>query len=682
MTGWLLSVVNWAGAHPQAAGILVALIACLESLAFIGLVVPGAVLMLGAGALVGVGSLNFWSTLAWAVGGAVLGDGVSYWIGHRYRDSLKKLKWISARPELLEQGEAFLHRHGGKSILLARFVGPVRPIVPVVAGMLGMRPVRFYGNNILSALIWAPAHLIPGMAFGASLALAGQVASRLALGLVLGIAFVWFVMWSASHGYRWLSSRAHVWTTRSLTFGKRHPGLSWLVGDLVDPSRPVSHPLALWFLILVGGTWLLFGIIEDVANQDSLVYAGQSFYRLLQQLRTPVGDQLLVAVTELGDSAVISALVAIVSAWLVWKRAWRDVQYWLVAVLFGVMVVEALKYAFHMPRPVPIYTGIEANSFPSSHATLSTVVYGFLAVLCAPAFSRQWRWLPYAFATMLIGVIAFSRLYLGVHWLADVAAGISLGLVWITLLSIARARRLQDTLTGRGLPAVALSGLLVAGTWHIQAQWPTDLTRYAARDGIHEMTAAQWWASGWQTLPAHRVDLSGDTEQPLNVQFAGSPGGLEQSLASHGWRRPVILTLRSSMRLLLPTPTLHDLPVLPQLNGGRAEQRVLVKDVDGDKTHACQYVLRLWPASYHLGQATLWVGSVAEQSLARLPLVSYPYVSGGYDEALSTLQPALATYACRMANRAADHAEEDQRWSGHTLLIMAVTAPAGADGVR
>lgn len=660
---------------------LVALVACIEALAFIGMLVPGAALMIGAGMLIGVGALGFWSTFAWAVAGAVLGDGISYWIGHRYRDSLQNLPWLRSRPEILNRGQAFLDRHGGKSIFLARFVGPMRPIVPVVAGTLGMPPWRFYLNNILSALVWAPAHLVPGMVFGASLALAREVAGRLALGFALFVSFVWFVAWAVRHAYRWLTPKAQAWATRILVLGKRHPALSWLIGDLVDPDQPVAQPLLIWFTLLIGGVWLFFGVVEDIEHRDPLVYAGLSVYRFLQQLRTPIGDQVMIASTELGDAAVVVPIILIVLGWLLWQRAWRDAKYWLAAVLFGVLSVQILKYVFHMPRPIHLYSGIEANGFPSSHAAMGTVVYGFLAVLSARSFSPRWRWIPYAFAAFLVCSIAFSRLYLGAHWLADVAAGLSLGVAWITLLAIGRAR--HDILQRKiaGLPAVALVGLIAFGTWHIQATSGPDLERYAVRHTVSEMPSVRWREDGWRTLPASRIDLRGDTEQPLNVQYAGDLSLLTASLAAHGWSEPKRLTPRSALSLLLSNPVMADLPVFPQLDGGQFEKLVLVKRAGGTEGAKWQYLLRIWQSDVRLDGRPLWIGSAAKQDISRLPLIRYPHLAGGYDEALLAVQSSSSGLWSEIGTRTGNARSKNggRHAIGRALLIQAPKAESPAD---
>ncbi|WP_324781149.1 bifunctional DedA family/phosphatase PAP2 family protein [Thiobacillus sedimenti] len=676
MTNIVLDLVHWTGSHPTLAGLLVALVACAESLAFIGLLVPGAIVMLGAGALVGVGALPFWSTLCWAVGGAIVGDGVSYWIGHRYSRRFTRLRFVRGHPELLERGEAFFRRHGGKSIMLARFVGPVRPVVPVVAGMLGMSPGRFYAYNALSALAWAPAHLIPGMAFGASLALAGQVAGRLTLGLSALLAFVWIVMWGARSLYRWVAPHANGWAAKAMNWSQGHPRLAWLVGDLLDPERPVSRPLLAWLALLIGSGWLFFGVLEDVVGLDPLVYAGQSLFHLLQGLRTPAGDLIMTALTEMGDAAVVIPVLLAVLAWLAWKRVWRDARYWLAAAGFGALAVVSLKMTLHFPRPVALYTGTDAYSFPSGHTTLSTVIYGFLAVLSARSLSARTRWIPYALAVMLVSGIAFSRLYLGAHWLADVIAGIGLGTAWVAVLAIARGRHAGSDAPIPWLPVVGLVAFLTAATWHIHDRLAADLDRYVVKVAAEHISEQAWWDSGSQ-VPAYRLDLQGEMAQPLNIQWAGRLDVLKQALSSQGWHVPLLLSPRAALQWLLPHAPIDRLPVLPQLHDGRSEALVMVHAGDPRLRPGEQLILRVWPtaASLEPSGAPLWVGTVAWQRIARLPLIGFPGTTDRYSEALAMLRPTVTEFRERIVTRNVGMAEEveenGRNWNGDTLLIAA-----------
>ncbi len=677
MSGLINESMQWVSLHPHLAGLIVGLIACTESLAFIGMMVPGATLTLAAGALVGAGAMEFWSTFAWAAGGAVVGDGLSYWLGHRYQEQLRDLGPLRRHPKWLARGEAFFRRHGGKSILFARFIGPVRPVIPVVAGMLGMAPARFYLYNLSSALLWAAAHLLPGMAFGASLVLAGQVATRLAVVLGVLVTSAWLIVSLIRLSYRQLQPRVARWMNQAMAWGRTHRHLAWLVADLLDPSRPASRALLVWLVVLIAAGWVFLGILEDVLTQDQIVYAGQALYHLLQQLRTPLGDWAMVVLTELGDAAVTIPVAIVVLTWLLWRRAWRDALYWLTAIGFGTLAVTIIKVALKVPRPVALYSGTETYSFPSGHATLSTVIYGFLAVLVAGTFRPRWHWIPYATAALLIVGIAFSRLYLGAHWLADVTAGVSLGATWVALLAIARAQRQPAPVSIRGLAVVALLGFLGAAGWHVHNRVSRDLVRYAVRHPVMSMPALTWWQENWRKLPVWRLDLQGEHEQPLNVQWAGDLGSVRQHLLSRGWHEPTVLSPRTALRWFLPNPALAQLPVSPQLHDGQYESLILTADRH-DRTHpAEQWILRLWPTTLRLqpNDIPVWMGTVTSQHRAHLPLISFPRSSGDYDSALTALEATLSPGRWKQVQRPSGKGEETARWTGTVLLVDSDNSP-------
>jgi membrane protein DedA with SNARE-associated domain len=166
-----------------------------ESLALVGLIVPGTVIMFGVGAIVATGSLGLKLVLLLAATGAIVGDGISYWLGRHYQEKLRRTWPFSRYPGMLQIGETFFNRHGGKSVLFGRFVGPVRPVIPVVAGMLGMRWQHFGVVNVLSAIGWALVYILPGVFFGASLAVAGAVSTRLAVLIFTLIVAMWGFIW-------------------------------------------------------------------------------------------------------------------------------------------------------------------------------------------------------------------------------------------------------------------------------------------------------------------------------------------------------------------------------------------------------------------------------------------------------------------------------------------------------
>ena len=148
--------MEWIQAHPNWSGLFVLVVSALESFLVVGLFVPGTIVMFGIGAMIAAGSMELLPTLLWAAVGAVIGDGTSYFIGRFYHQHLRVIWPFRKYPQMIGRGVDFFHRHGGKSVILARFVGPVRPLVPAVAGMLNMfRRALFPGQHFVRLAVGA-----------------------------------------------------------------------------------------------------------------------------------------------------------------------------------------------------------------------------------------------------------------------------------------------------------------------------------------------------------------------------------------------------------------------------------------------------------------------------------------------------------------------------------------------
>jgi membrane protein DedA with SNARE-associated domain len=158
--------LGFIAAHPSWAVAIMFVTAFGESFAFLSLLFPGTSLLIAAGTLMASGSLPYFPILAGAVIGAVLGDTVSFWIGHRFGGGVARVWPFTRSPELLPSGIRFFAKHGGKSVFIGRFLGPMRAVVPLVAGVMRMRRDRFWLANVTSALIWAPMLLFAGDAVG------------------------------------------------------------------------------------------------------------------------------------------------------------------------------------------------------------------------------------------------------------------------------------------------------------------------------------------------------------------------------------------------------------------------------------------------------------------------------------------------------------------------------------
>lgn len=148
--------------HRAWAGPILALLAFGESMAFIGLFIPATALMILAGGLIGAGQLDPLAVIIWSIVGASLGDAVSYWLGRRI-GRRAFTRWPLNRDKTsIARGRLFFRKYGSASIFLGRFFGPVRAIVPIVAGMMEMDGRRFQIANVLSAVVWVPVMLAPG----------------------------------------------------------------------------------------------------------------------------------------------------------------------------------------------------------------------------------------------------------------------------------------------------------------------------------------------------------------------------------------------------------------------------------------------------------------------------------------------------------------------------------------
>ena len=129
----------------------------------VGSVIPGSTVILALSALVPGGQLQLGFVLAAAVAGAVLGDGTAFWIGHRTQREILTAWPMSNYPRLVARSEAFFHRWGALAVFFARFLAPIRAFVPITAGALDMAPLRFYAVNTPAILLWALAHVLPGV---------------------------------------------------------------------------------------------------------------------------------------------------------------------------------------------------------------------------------------------------------------------------------------------------------------------------------------------------------------------------------------------------------------------------------------------------------------------------------------------------------------------------------------
>ena len=163
MSSYIDPLIAFVSAHAWLAYLTIFLAALLEAVPVVGSVIPGSTIILALSALVPGGELELAWVLAAAIAGALLGDGSAFWIGHRAQREILNSWPMANYPRVIKQSEAFFNRWGALAVFFARFVPPIRAFVPITAGALGMPPPRFYLVNIPAVLLWAAAHVLPGV---------------------------------------------------------------------------------------------------------------------------------------------------------------------------------------------------------------------------------------------------------------------------------------------------------------------------------------------------------------------------------------------------------------------------------------------------------------------------------------------------------------------------------------
>lgn len=601
---WFQPLVNWIGAHPVAAGGLIFLMAFCDALAVIGIVVPALPLLFAVGTLIGMGHIDGPYAVVCAALGAFAGDGLSYWLGHRWGPSMRE-HWLFRRyPALIDRGEQLFQKHGAKGIVIARFVGAVRPFVPAVAGMLRVPLKRYAPASAIAAMLWAGTFLAPGWIFGASYDAVAAVADRLALVLLALVALLTLVWFAVLYTYHWFAGHADRLLARALLWTREHPRLSRFTAPLIHPQRPESAALAMLAVCLTGIAWGWFALLASVLAHGGPLALDLRVHAAMSDLRNPLADHLLAALATLGDWQVMGPPMLLALGWLVWRRRFAAALHWVGAVGFGFVFTAFLGMAVDMPRPPTAYSGF---GFPSIPVTMLTICLGFFAVLIARELPGRRRVWPYMLAGALVALLGFARLYFGAHWLTDIIGGVLFGVVWLLVIGLAYRRHFSRSFWMRPVALIFYIGFAVALLWHAPRSVDQVLAQFAPPPPTRLLDAERWWIRDWATLPATRDPRGAHPAAHLDLQYAGDLETLTQSFRAQGWTPQRQARWLDVLGLLDRKRAGRDQPILPATYGPQAEALLLRRPGPAPDT---VQALRLWRAPVVLDDGQpLWLAS-------------------------------------------------------------------------
>lgn len=351
MSGAFELLYQWMQAHPWWAQLLLFLVAMVDSLFLIGALVPAGILLFAMGALVALGAADLWTSVLVAAGGALTGDLLSFALGWHYRERLFEMRLLARYPDMIASGRSFFLRHGGKSVFLARFLGPMRALMPALAAAAGMSFWFFLIADCFAAVLWATAYILPGMVFGASLGLAAEVAGRLALLVALLGFAMWLTLAATIFVIRQMQRHADRWIGAWLDWSRRHRILGRFGIALADPDQPETPVLAIIALLLfgIGALWVTLWTSPGLSPEPRMLDA--AVFQALRELHTPYGISVAQAVLQFGEWPVYLPLAAATFLMLLASGKPRATAHWLAALGFAAMIALGLQFIPTLPAP-------------------------------------------------------------------------------------------------------------------------------------------------------------------------------------------------------------------------------------------------------------------------------------------------------------------------------------------
>jgi len=603
--------MDYMSSHPEVGILFAFLVAFIESLPLLGTLFPGSITMTAIGALIGSSVLPAAPTILAALLGAYIGDCLGFWMGSHFHEEIRLLWPFSKLSKYFDIGEKFFAKHGGKSIIIGRFIGPTRAAMPLLAGILHYRWRQFLPVTAVAAVLWTLVYIAPGIFLGALAAeFSPEETTKVILFGLVVIVFFWLIFWIMQLFFKRLSQminhRIQKWW---MALSRPQSGAGWLVRLIRNQHHPLDfHQLKLALLILIsGGLFLLLWF--NVVEQGVMTKLNQPLFYLFQSFRSPRTDHVWAALTVLGNPESLLVTSLLIAFGLLICKQYRAGIHCAVLGVISAAAAEVVKRIYFSPRPEGFVEVVHSSSFPSGHVTLSVAVLGFLAYLTTRIFPRGWRQLIYLLFIVFIGLISLSRLFLGQHWFTDVLGAwlLGLSLLWLMVLSYRRQPPVHAALQSRKKQWLAMIFIgacvpwLITGLFTFQSLWLATQPVWPTLS----LNFQHWWQTA---QPFYRRDRLGREAQPFNVQWAGQLADIQTFLLNRGWQ-PLEQqsTMHSTLQRFFSLQPEHNMPLLPWLYQNKPPVVFFIKHVNNSPDIL---ELRLWESGMSFADSPLplWLG--------------------------------------------------------------------------
>jgi membrane protein DedA with SNARE-associated domain/membrane-associated phospholipid phosphatase len=381
---------------------------------------------------------------------AVAGDLTSFVLGRRLGRTflVRHGAKVQITEERLHTVEGFFDRHGGKAILIGRFVGLVRAIAPFLAGSSGMPVRRFLPYDIIGAGLWGSTFVLLGYIFWQSFSTLVDYAKKgaFALGavIVVVVGIVWLVRWVRQPENRrrargWLEVQAERPALRPVAavvrpVARRSAGPARFVWDRVTPGD-LGLELTTIAAVAAVGTYTFVAHLVKLNAGETPIGDSQAL-RFVERLEVAPLVDIAKVVTYLGAFPVTVALVVLAWAVLLMRREFVESLVLGVGLALTYVGVHVTKAGTDRLRPPEPLVDTDLSGYPSGHAAYALTWVAVAVILSRVLPNLASRAALVTVAVVIAAAVGLSRMYLRAHWLSDVTGGWGLGAAVFSLCGL------------------------------------------------------------------------------------------------------------------------------------------------------------------------------------------------------------------------------------------------------
>lgn len=616
--------------------ISVFLLGFLESLPFIGLTFPAAVLMVLSGVCAFFGWTDMWTMTVLAIAGGMLSNALGY-----EGDSLVR-PFIQKRPVLtqeVEKARSLMTRFGLLSIIYARFRTYARSLISLIAADNDVPRVVFYGTSVVALAIITTLRLGLGYLAAFVLHFAFYWVTRRE-GFMLGVVvvaiptfFLW--KWAIRKGrsaliilFSLIQSSLRLLSRHRFIapFFARYPWIKTFIHARFSRTSFFGIPLTCLVVAFVYLLHLLIVLIFSYANNGTIVTFDTQIANLLLTFRTHQLMNVFYNITLLASAQAIASIMIVVTA-VLWVKHHRTflIALWL-SITSATGVIFLCKALFGRNRPSALYAAFHEPFFalPSAHATYAAVLYGTLAYIVLRSKSVSWRLKMSVLFLMSVCIvsISFSRVYLGVHFASDVLAGILIGLL-ILILSIILSESLSQTLkhtsVSRNISRKTLLGLIGScSAVFVSVIVASSTPAFSTPDEVSTVPSIQMqsvddlFTAYYQSK--FTETLVGKPQEPINIILVSeSDECLKAQFDVSGWEVADALSAQSTYKAFRAAVLNQEYPTAPMTPYFYASQPHAIglqRETD-QKTVRIRHHLRVWKTAFSVPDGQIYVGTAS-----------------------------------------------------------------------